>query len=362
MSQGPAKRQRKTKVKAQRWFETDGGIDKKTRDRAAFERLINPRNKKHLRKKNHERDTDECWEAKIRNSAGTAGAFYKTEKEASERAVTNWLTYVADDDNNDVWEHEEARRLRQRAKDMRDGHEARGDHRLTQNFLPGQRLEARADGSIAIFDTRERLSYVISQAELDAVQREHPEQFPMVRLQKARAAAFPNTVHATKKAEAEAEANILIADSVDWHLAEKRRVEEQFLILQDRMYQKKFGLSRQILDELKVKHVRDLEKKPLACLLGSKKHCPVYKDVMEALRQSEKRAMRQEVDGQKSDFRTIVGEEGVKACFRARFPRLKAYPGIIQAMADNVNYDHIFSAACWARRGNRPVFSTPNDF
>ena len=30
------------------------------------------------------------------------------------------------------------------------------------------------------------------------------------------------------------------------------------------MYQKKFGLSRQILDELNVKHVRDLEKEPRA--------------------------------------------------------------------------------------------------
>ena len=363
MSQGPAKRQRKTKVKAQRWFETDDGIDK-TRDLAAFERLINPRNKKHLRKKKYERDTGECWQAKIRNSADTAGGFYKTEEEASERGMINWLTHVADDDNNDVWEHEDARRLRQRAKDMHNArrHEAHGDHGLTRNFLPGRGLDVLADGSIVVRDRRgpKVVSYVISQAELDAVQREHPEQFPVVRLQRARAVAFPNTVHATKTAEAEAEANILLADSVDWHLAEKRRVEEQFLKLQDRMYQKKFGLSRQILDELKVKHVRDLEKEPLACLLGSKKHCPVYKDVMEALRQSEKRAMRQEVDGQKSDFRTILGEEGVKACFRARFPRLKAYPDIIQAMADNVNYDHIFSAACWARRGNRPVFSTPN--
>ena len=361
MSQGPAKRQRKTKVKARRWYETDGGDDK-TRDRAAYERLIDPRNKKYLRKKKHERDTDECWQAKIKNFAETEGGFYKTEEEASERAKVNWLTEIADDDNNDVWENEDARRLRQRAKDMRNArrHEPRGDHGLLRNHLPGQRLEARVDGSIVVRDPREGLSYVISQAELDAVQREYPEQFPVVRLQRTRAEAFPDTVHATKKAEAEAEANILLADSVDWHLAEKRRVEEQFLKLQDRMYQKKFGLSRQILDELKVKHVRDLEKEPLACLLGSKKHCPVYKDVMEALRQSEKRAMRQEVDGQKSDFRTILGEEGVKACFRARFPRLKAYPDIIQAMADNVNYDHIFSAACWARRGNRPVFSTPN--
>lgn len=364
MSQGSAKRQRTTKHKARRWFETeDGGHDKKTRDLAAFERLIDPCNKTHLRKKNYERDADECWRAKIKNSAWSAGGYFKTEEEASERATVNWLTEIADDDNNDVWEHEEARRLRQRAKDMRHArhHEQRSDHGLTKNHLPGQRLEARADGSIVVRDTREGLSYVISQAALDAVEREHPDQFPVVKLQKARAVAFPDTVHATKKAEAEAEANILIADSLDWHLAEKARVEEQFLKLQDRMYFEKFGLSRQILDDLKVKHVRDLEKKPLACLLGSKKHCPVYGKVMEALRQSEKRAMRQEVDGQKSDFRTIVGEEGVKACFRARFPRLAKYDRIIQAMADNVNYDHIFSAACWARRGNRPVFSTPND-
>ena len=361
MSQGPAKRQRSTKHAARRWFETDDGIDY-TRDLAAFERLIDPCNKKKLRKKKHERDTDECWQAKIPSSAGTVGGFYKTEKEASERAMTSWLTHVADDDDNDVWEHEDARRLRQRAKDMKKGHEAHGDHGLTRNFLPGQAIETRADGSIVVRDRRGPtvVSYVISQAELDAVEREHPEQFPVVRLQKARAAAFPDTVHATKTAEAEAEANILLADSVDWHLAEKARVEEPFLTLQDRMYFEKFGLSRQILDDLKVKHVRDLEKKPLACLLGSKKHCPVYDDLMEALRQSEKRAMRQEVDGQKSDFRTILGEEGVKACFRARFPRLAKYDRIIQAMADNVNYDHIFSAACWARRGNRPVFSTPN--
>jgi len=107
--------------------------------------------------------------------------------------------------------------------------------------------------------------------------------------------------------------------------------------------------------------VREFNKCPEACLLGSK-HCPVYDKVQEALYGCGSRAMRQEVDGQKSDFRKIVGEEGVKECFKKRYPRLAKYPRIIQAMADNVNYDHIFSAGCWARRGNRPVFSTPNDF
>ena len=87
MSQPPAKRQRTADTdEAKHWYETeDGGYDN-TRNKNAFLRLIDPRNVEKLRRYFNKRDRDEKWRARIKNSAGTLGGFYKTEDEAIKRA------------------------------------------------------------------------------------------------------------------------------------------------------------------------------------------------------------------------------------------------------------------------------------
>ncbi len=182
-----------------------------------------------------------------------------------------------------------------------------------------------------------------------------------MRYEANRAKAFPDSVHATKLAEAHAEMNIVIAEGVSRNMAERARVTDNFDLIYDRMFEEEFGVTADVLRRCGVRHARELDTNPRACLLGSRK-CRLRRKVLRKLYGSQKRAMRQEVDGQKADFRKIVGKSGARKCFRRRFPKLARFPEIIKRMADHVNYDHIFSAACLALRGNRPFFPTPTDF
>ena len=176
-----------------------------------------------------------------------------------------------------------------------------------------------------------------------------------MRYEANRAKAFPDSVHATKLAEAHAEMNIVIAEGVSRNMAERARVTDNFDLIYDRMFEEEFGVTADVLRRCGVRHARELDTNPRACLLGSRK-CPLRRKVLRKMYGSQKRAMRQEVDGQKADFRKIVGKSGARKCFRRRFPKLARFPEIIKRMADHVNYDHIFSAACLALRGNRPFF------
>ena len=340
---------------ARRWYETDHGIDK-TRDLAAFLRLVNPRNEYYLVARDHKQDEREAWGGRIKNWIGSVGSQGLTYAKAKTYAVVAWLSHIAKDDKNDVWEDEDASELRGRAKDLRKGHEPREYHGFTQNYMTGRRLRARADDRIADEDTRTFVAYVIDDAALDAVEASDGEDvFFAVRHAAHRAKAFPDSVHATKVAEAQAKMNIVIAEGVSRNKAERARVMKNFDLIYDRMFEVEFGVDAEILRACDVRHARELDTNPRACLLGSKK-CRLRKKVREKLFGSRQRAMRQEADGQKADFRKIVGKSGAKKCFARRFPKLAAYPDVIQAMADRVNYDHIFSAACLALRGNRPFF------
>ena len=355
MSQPPAKRQRTEDTEAKHWYETDYGIDK-TRDLAAYLRLVDPRNECYLVSFDHKQDEREAWGGKITNTAGSIGSQGKTYAKAKTYAVVAWLSHIAEDDENDVWEDEDASELRQRAKDLREGHEPREYHGFRRNYMTGRRLEARAGSRIADVDMRTGEAYIVDDAALDAVEASDGEDvFFAARHAASRAEAFPDSVHATKLAQAHAEMNIVIAEGVSRNMAERARVTDNFDLIYDRMFKEEFGVTAEVLRRCGVQHARELDTNPRACLLGSKK-CPLRSKVLRKLYGSQKRAMRQEVDGQKADFRKLVGKSGARKCFRKRFPKLARFPKIIKRMADHVNYDHIFSAACLALRGNRPFF------
>lgn len=355
MSQPPAKRQRKADTEAKHWYETPHGIDY-TRDLAAYLRLVDPCNEYYLVARDHKQDEREAWGGRIKNWIGSIGSSGQTYAKAKTYAVVAWLSHIAEDDENDVWQDEDASELRQRAKDLRKGHEPTVYHGFQRNYMTGRRLEARVGDRTVDVDTRTGVAYFVDDSELDAVDESHDEDvFLAVRHEANRARAFPNSVHATKVAEAQAKMNIVIAEGVSRNKAERARVMKNFDLIYDRMFEEEFGVGEEILRACGVQHARELDTNPRACLLGSKK-CRLREKVREKLFGSRQRAMRQEADGQKADFRKIVGKSGAYKCFARRFPKLAGYPDVIQAMADRVNYDHIFSAACLALRGNRPFF------
>ena len=355
MSQPPAKRQRTAPPGAVHWYDTPHGRDY-TRDLAAYLRLVDPRNECYLVAYDHKQDEREAWGGLQKNWIGSAGSSGLTYAKAKTYAVVAWLSHIANDDKSDVWEDEDALELRKRAKDLRKGHEPMEYHGFSQNYMAGYALQARAGNRIADVDVRTGRAYIVDDGALDDVEESEGEDvFFAVRHEANRAKAFPNSVHATKVAEAQAKMNIVIAEGVSRNKAERARVMKNFDLIYDRMFEVEFGVDEEILRACGVRHARELDTNPRACLLGSKK-CKLRKKVRKKLFGSRQRAMRQQADGQKADFRKIVGKAGAKKCFARRFPKLAGYPDVIQAMADRVNYDHIFSAACLALRGNRPFF------
>ena len=355
MSQPPAKRQRTAPPGAVHWYDTPHGRDY-TRDLAAYLRLVDPRNECYLVAYDHKQDEREAWGGLQKNWIGSAGSSGLTYAKAKTYAVVAWLSHIANDDKSDVWEDEDALELRKRAKDLRKGHEPMEYHGFSQNYMAGYALQARAGNRIADVDVRTGRAYIVDDGALDDVEESEGEDvFFAVRHEANRAKAFPNSVHATKVAEAQAKMNIVIAEGVSRNKAERARVMKNFDLIYDRMFEVEFGVDEEILRACGVRHARELDTNPRACLLGSKK-CKLRKKVRKKLFGSRQRAMRQQADGQKADFRKIVGKSGAYKCFARRFPKLAGYPDVIQAMADRVNYDHIFSAACLALRGNRPFF------
>ena len=121
---------------AKRWYDTPHGRDY-TRDLAAYLRLVDPRNECYLVERDHKQDEGEAWRGLIRNHAGSYGSQGQTYAKAKTYAVVAWLSHIAEDDENDVWEDEDALELRGRAKDMRKGHEPREYHGFSQNYMTG---------------------------------------------------------------------------------------------------------------------------------------------------------------------------------------------------------------------------------
>ena len=97
-----------------------------------------------------------------------------------------------------------------------------------------------------------------------------------------------------------------------------------------------------------ITHADQLDKFPELALLGNPK-CPAYKRCRELIFASQRRGNRGEADAFKNKVRTHLGRDLIIEVLHARFPDLEAFPDIIEAMADRVHFDHIFSSACAGR-------------
>ena len=97
-----------------------------------------------------------------------------------------------------------------------------------------------------------------------------------------------------------------------------------------------------------ITHADQLDKFPELALLGNPK-CPAYERCRELIFASQRRGNRGEADAFKNKVRTHLGRDLIIEVLHARFPDLVAFPDIIEAMADRVHFDHIFSSACAGR-------------
>ena len=97
-----------------------------------------------------------------------------------------------------------------------------------------------------------------------------------------------------------------------------------------------------------VESFEDLDKFPELALLGNP-DCPAYERCQELVFASQRRGNRGDCDAFKNKVRTHLGRDLIIEVLHARFPDLEAFPDIIEAMADRVHFDHIFSSACAGR-------------
>ena len=97
-----------------------------------------------------------------------------------------------------------------------------------------------------------------------------------------------------------------------------------------------------------ITHADQLDKFPELALLGNP-DCPAYERCRELIFASQRRGNRGEADAFKNKVRKHLGPELIMEVLRARFPDLAAFPHIIEAMADRIHFDHIFSSACAGR-------------
>ena len=109
------------------------------------------------------------------------------------------------------------------------------------------------------------------------------------------------------------------------------------------------GVTDEIIESIDgVESYEDLDKFPELALLGNP-DCPAYERCRELIFASQRRGNRGEADAFKNKVRTHLGRDLIIEVLHARFPDLVAFPDIIEAMADRVHFDHIFSSACAGR-------------
>ena len=109
------------------------------------------------------------------------------------------------------------------------------------------------------------------------------------------------------------------------------------------------GVTDEIIESIDgVESYEDLDKFPELALLGNP-DCPAYERCRELIFASQRRGNRGDCDAFKNKVRTHLGRDLIIEVLHARFPDLVAFPDIIEAMADRVHFDHIFSSACAGR-------------
>jgi len=284
--------------------------------------------------------------------SNTGGGGMDVLEKALDGARIRWLSYAPDD--SDVWDNPIAKRLKTAAGRAREGDVPRGAPGAERTFATNKAMVARAGGQTCLRTTEwvknddgvSTRSYKVvvvdlsnmGDLELGDAQYEFVADY-------ATAACSATAKEVVEMKRTQSIARRLLAHDV----ARRRRaaaevkIDGDFNGLREQLCVD-VGFGQAERDKIGYHGPGLPDDNPRCALLGHE-DCPEHLAVMEAYRASKKRSNRG-VDGLKKIFREKLGSEGIKRVLSARFPRLRAVPHVLDALAEKVHFDHVFSAAC----------------
>ena len=315
------------------------------RDRAAFEAMTD----EHWVTRDHEHEGTWVYVSNIRSHTGSGGGL-RIKDDALNIAKAAWLSKAPDD--SDVWGNPDAARLKDFAEHLRTNQVPRELTGYYRFFAPGQRLQARAGGRVAVETRRhvdgEQLTTMVlidDQALVAARARLDERQSDWLGEVVANVRESPDTARAVLEQAAELELVAALATAEAERSAGERHVASLFDTKRAEFFNS-VGITEAVCADLGVEDAAALDERPICALLSSDA-CPVRSKVRAALAGSRRRGARGDHDHAKDRFRKLLEPEDVACVLRARFPKLSGgkYAHIIKNMAEKVHYDHIFSSA-----------------
>jgi hypothetical protein len=276
------------------------------------------------------------------------------------RSIANWLSFVANQPDCEVFQDPLAASLRERALAMRYNHEPKTYHGFTRFYAAHRRIQVLSGGTVVDVQTFQRNGEVFSLRRVvdgDALGElegyDDQDMADVVRAAAEDAGCMQlSELDEVRRDEGDAIYNSLMAS------AELRQAKAQAHL--DKLYEKRrrkmwrsFGVDPDDVEKLRdlgVEKPWDLDKKPTATLLGHP-DCKFRNKIMKKFYGKGGRSARADCDGDKASFRDILTDAEIEIMLRERFPGLKGakWNYVIEKMRDSVELDHIFSNGCAAR-------------
>ena len=288
---------------------------------------------------------------------GPFNGYKATADDAKERALICFLLKAPE--TSDVWDHPDARGLADKlAKVQRGENPWPRVEGFTASFATNQWARP-VEGGVKLCEIRcedgERLTITkefISTDALSAVRAQLSDDPDTLESVTGFAAFAQNAsdgeVLDAKRARASA-FNATLAAAAQMRNSRARRSRLAAYEDSRRQFWLDVGVTPEVISSIPgIAHADQLDKFPELALLGNPK-CPAYERCRELIFASQRRGNRGEADAFKDKVRKHLGPELIMKVLRARFPDLVAFPHIIEAMADRIHFDHIFSSACAGR-------------
>ncbi len=288
---------------------------------------------------------------------GPFNGYKATADDAKERALICFLLKAPE--TSDVWAHPDARGLATKLAKVRGGENPwPGVEGFQAHFATNQVAVVVKDGVNLCEICREdgeRLTITkefISKGALSAVRAQLSDDPDTLESVEGFAAFAQNAsdgeVLDAKRARARA-FNATLAAAAQMRNARGARLRLKAFEEAREKFWRGVGVTDEIIESIDgVESYEDLDKFPELALLGNP-DCPAYERCRELIFASQRRGNRGEADAFKNKVRTHLGRDLIIEVLHARFPDLVAFPDIIEAMADRVHFDHIFSSACAGR-------------
>ena len=288
---------------------------------------------------------------------GPCNGYKATADHAKECTLVRFLLKASE--ASDAWAHPDARGLADKLAKVRRGENPwPGVEGFTAHFATNQAarpveggfnfIEIRREDGERVFITKE----FISADELSAVRAQYAHD-PSTLESVVGFAAFAEDasdgeVLDAKLARALIHSRTLVARAQMQNARGARLRLKAFEEAREKFW-RGVGVTDEVISSIDgVESFEDLDKFPELALLGNP-DCPAYERCQELVFASQRRGNRGDCDAFKNKVRKHLGRDLIIEVLHARFPDLVAFPDIIEAMADRVHFDHIFSSACAGR-------------